>query len=176
MIAHILFNMLCLWQVGQWLEPMLGWARFLTLYLISALGGSVGYLLLAAPPTSAFDLGHGWLTPMVGASGAVFGLFGATVVFLRHVGASLVDRLDDGRPLNRGGRSGPDGRVGERPALGVQVERVGARHRDLVDEGRVDQRHLPDRDGLDDLRGSGPQGGGAGLLDAHGTITGRRAT
>lgn len=89
MIAHILFNMLCLWQVGQWLEPMLGWARFLTLYLISALGGSVGYLLLAAPPTSAFDLGHGWLTPMVGASGAVFGLFGATVVFLRHVGASL---------------------------------------------------------------------------------------
>lgn len=88
MIMHIVFNMLCLWQIGQWLEPMLGWARFLTLYLVSALGGSVGYLLLAMPPQSIADGGGTWVTPMVGASGAVFGLFGALVVFLRHLGGS----------------------------------------------------------------------------------------
>ena len=88
MIAHILFNMLCLWQIGQWLEPMLGWARFVALYLISAVGGSVGYLLLATPPQSYASMDVAWVTPMVGASGAVFGLFGATLVFLRHLGAS----------------------------------------------------------------------------------------
>lgn len=88
MITHILFNMLCLWQVGQWLEPLLGWARFVALYLVSALGGSVGYLLLAFPPQSFMELGNAWGTPMVGASGAVFGLFGAVVVFLRTLGSS----------------------------------------------------------------------------------------
>lgn len=88
MIMHILFNMLCLWQIGQWLEPMLGWLRFLTLYLVSAIGGSVGYLLLAMPPQSMADTNSTWVTPMVGASGAVFGLFGAVVVFLRHLGGS----------------------------------------------------------------------------------------
>ncbi len=88
MITHILFNLLCLWQIGQWLEPMLGWARFVALYLISALGGSVGYLLLAFPPQSPLELGNAWVTPMVGASGAVFGLFGAMVVFLRKLGSS----------------------------------------------------------------------------------------
>lgn len=89
MFTHILFNMLCLWAIGQWLEPMLGWARFLALYLVSALGGSVGFLLLAFPPQSTADGPGGWFTPMVGASGAVFGLFGATVLFLRHTGASV---------------------------------------------------------------------------------------
>lgn len=87
MIAHILFNMLCLWQIGQWMEPMLGWLRFAVLYLVSALGGSVGYLLLASPPQSMSDMASSWVTPTVGASGAVFGLFGATVVFLRHLRA-----------------------------------------------------------------------------------------
>lgn len=89
MFAHILFNMLCLWSIGQWLEPMLGWARFLTLYLVSALGGSVGYLLLASPPQNWAAMGGAWVTPMVGASGAVFGLFGATMLFLRHSGSSV---------------------------------------------------------------------------------------
>lgn len=88
MLTHILFNMLCLWQIGQWLEPLLGWARFLTLYLVSAVGGSVGYLLLAFPPQTMAQMDSTWVTPMVGASGAVFGLFGATVVFLRHLGSS----------------------------------------------------------------------------------------
>ena len=39
-IMHILFNMLSLYWVGRAIEPVLGRWRFLTLYLVSALGGS----------------------------------------------------------------------------------------------------------------------------------------
>lgn len=76
---HILFNMYALFLVGGYLEPMLGRARYLALYLVSALGGSVAVLLLASVP-------DGWFTPTVGASGAVFGLFGAMLVLNRHMG------------------------------------------------------------------------------------------
>jgi len=85
-IFHLLFNMYALWIVGQYLEPMLGRARMLALYLISAFGGSVGYELLASTPNSPTDYPTGWVTPTVGASGAVFGLFVAVVVLNRHLG------------------------------------------------------------------------------------------
>ena len=87
---HILFNMFALWQIGTYLEPMLGRVRFAALYLISALGGSVGYLLLATPPGSIADLqqGSSWVVGTVGASGAVFGLFAALLVLNRHLGRS----------------------------------------------------------------------------------------
>lgn len=91
MLLHIGFNMYALWIMGQYLEPLLGRARFLALYLISALGGSVGYLVLAAPLTlEQITAGrHGaWITPTVGASGAVFGLFGAYLVLNRRLGRS----------------------------------------------------------------------------------------
>ena len=78
-VFHILFNMIALWMVGPYLESTLGRARFATLYLVSALGGSVGAVLLA-PATGT------WLTAMVGASGAVFGMFGAVLVVLRRTG------------------------------------------------------------------------------------------
>ncbi|MFI7586039.1 rhomboid family intramembrane serine protease [Spongisporangium articulatum] len=68
---HILFNMYALYVTGPYLEALFGRARYLALYLISAFGGSVGFLLLASPG------GDTWFTPTVGASGAVFGLFGA---------------------------------------------------------------------------------------------------
>lgn len=89
---HILFNMYALWVIGQYLEPMLGRVRFAILYLVSAFGGSVGFLLLASPPGApltqdAVDSSN-WLTPVVGASGAVFGLFGALLVLNRHLGRS----------------------------------------------------------------------------------------
>ena len=89
-LLHILFNMYALWILGQYLEPMLGRIRFAALYLVSALGGSVSYLLLASPPASVAGLNSNssWVTPMVGASGAVFGLFGALIVFNRHLGRS----------------------------------------------------------------------------------------
>lgn len=83
MLLHIGFNMYALWIVGQWLEPALGRWRFAALYLLSALGGSVAVLLLASPTPDG-----GWFQGVVGASGAVFGLFGAVLVVLRRLGRS----------------------------------------------------------------------------------------
>ncbi|GAA1466972.1 rhomboid family intramembrane serine protease [Microbacterium thalassium] len=74
---HVGLNMLALWMIGRILEPMLGRWRFLTLYLMSAFGGSVAVTLLA------------FTTPVVGASGAIFGLFGALLVIGRHIGADI---------------------------------------------------------------------------------------
>jgi membrane associated rhomboid family serine protease len=77
-ILHLLLNMYTLWLFGQLLEPMLGRGRFLALYLISGLAGSVGVVLLADP--------LGWV---LGASGAIFGLMGAFVVIQRRLGGNL---------------------------------------------------------------------------------------
>lgn len=89
-VTHILFNMLALWMVGaQYLERLLGPARYAAVYLVSALGGSVCYLLMSFPPRTAQDVpGSLWLQGAVGASGAVFGLFGALLVLNRHLGRS----------------------------------------------------------------------------------------
>ncbi|MFT3797888.1 rhomboid family intramembrane serine protease [Microbacterium sp.] len=76
-IWHVALNMLALWALGRSLEPLLGRGRFLALYLLSALGGSVLTALLA--PTT-------WV---VGASGAVWGLLGAMFVIGRHLGANV---------------------------------------------------------------------------------------
>lgn len=84
-VMHILFNMFALWITGQYLEPLLGRVKFLVLYLVSAIGGSVGFLLLAQLPEQLGER-SGWTTPTVGASGAVFGLFAAVLVLNRHLG------------------------------------------------------------------------------------------
>lgn len=78
---HIGLNMLALWMIGRSLEPLLGHGRFVALYLLSGLGGSVGVALIA-PGT--------WV---VGASGAVFGLLGALLVIGRHLGANITGIL-----------------------------------------------------------------------------------
>ncbi|MDP9985788.1 membrane associated rhomboid family serine protease [Arthrobacter oryzae] len=80
-LLHILLNMYTLWIFGQALEPILGRVRFLALYLISALGGSVGYLLM----NPLLVPGQG-LVGLVGASGAIFGLFGAMLLVQRQRG------------------------------------------------------------------------------------------
>jgi membrane associated rhomboid family serine protease len=80
-ILHIVLNMYTLWIFGQALEPLLGRIRFLAVYLLSAFGGSVGFLLL----TPGYVPGQP-LTGVVGASGAIFGLFGAMLVVQRHRG------------------------------------------------------------------------------------------
>lgn len=88
-ITHILFNMLALWMVGaQYLERLLGGARYAALYLVSALGGSVVYLLLAPAVSYNPMLRQSWYIGAVGASGAVFGLFGGLLVLNRHLGRS----------------------------------------------------------------------------------------
>ena len=71
-LIHLLFNMLMLWWFGQALESALGPARFLGVYLVSALAGSAGALLFT-PDTFT-----------VGASGAVFGILGAGLVLERR--------------------------------------------------------------------------------------------
>ena len=68
-IVHILFNMYALYVLGPPLERHLGRLRFTGLYLLSALGGSVAVYLFSDPRSAT-----------VGASGAIFGLFGATAV------------------------------------------------------------------------------------------------
>ena len=73
--VHLLLNMAALSVLGPPLEALLGRVRFLALYLLAALGGSVTAFLLAAPNTLS-----------VGASGAVFGLFGAHYVADRRLG------------------------------------------------------------------------------------------
>lgn len=78
---HIAFNMYALWILGNALEPAFGRARFLAVYLVSALAGSVGVLLLSN--LESID------TPVVGASGAVFGLFGALFVVQKKRGGDL---------------------------------------------------------------------------------------
>jgi len=87
-IYHIGFNMYALWVVGSYLEPLLGRLRFAALYLVSALGGSVGYLMLVSTPSATDPIGQAWRTPVVGASGAVFGLFAALLVLNRSLGRS----------------------------------------------------------------------------------------
>ena len=77
---HILFNMYALWLTGPYLESLLGRVRFAALYLLSALGGSVFYLLLASPTND-----NQWFGGTVGASGAVFGLFGAFFIVQRRL-------------------------------------------------------------------------------------------
>jgi membrane associated rhomboid family serine protease len=73
-VVHILFNMLSLWWIGGPLEAALGRVRYLALYFVSGLAGSALTYLVAAPNQ-----------PSLGASGAIFGLFGATAVLMRRL-------------------------------------------------------------------------------------------
>ena len=72
--VDILFNMWALVFVGPALEGLLGRARFLAVYLLSAVGGAVMYYYLAPPDHLA-----------AGASGAIYGLFGAWFVVSRRL-------------------------------------------------------------------------------------------
>ncbi len=88
--THLLFNMFALYLGGQFLEPALGRARFLVIYLICGFGGSVGYALLASTPGPTDTSGSfGWYSPTVGASGAIMGLFGAAFVANRRLGVPV---------------------------------------------------------------------------------------
>lgn len=73
-LAHIAINMLSLWLLGPPLEQALGRARFVALYLLGAIGGSaVSYLF---NPPNIIGLG---------ASGAIFALFGALLPISRKL-------------------------------------------------------------------------------------------
>ncbi|WP_277500495.1 MULTISPECIES: rhomboid family intramembrane serine protease [unclassified Nocardioides] len=78
---HLAFNMLALYFLGPQVEQVMGRARFLALYVVSLLAGSVAVLWLAEPYSST-----------LGASGAVFGLMGALLLLMLRLRA-------DPRPL-----------------------------------------------------------------------------
>ncbi len=73
-IIHLAFNMVVLYQVGPLVEFEIGKARFLFLYVFTALTATVA----------------GWfwhpLVPVVGASGALFGLIGFAAAFYHRMG------------------------------------------------------------------------------------------
>lgn len=73
---HVLLNMYMLWILGFAIERSIGHARFLALYVVSGLGGSVAVMLFSQNALTA------------GASGAIFGMMGAYAI----VAAAL--RLD----------------------------------------------------------------------------------
>src|SRR4051794_15237734 len=71
---HLLLNMYVLYIAGRILEPGIGTLRFLGIYFVSLLAGSMGALI--ADPN----------TVTVGASGAIFGLMAAVIVVARGRG------------------------------------------------------------------------------------------
>lgn len=73
---HLLFNMFTLFLFGRVLEQMLGRVRFLGLYALSGLGGAVAVMLISPE------------RPVLGASGAIFGLLAAFFVIQRRLGFS----------------------------------------------------------------------------------------
>ncbi len=75
---HLGLNMLVLWILGRLLEPAIGTPRFLGIYFVSLLAGSFG-ALVADPGI-----------PTVGASGAIYGLMGATIVIARRRGVQEI--------------------------------------------------------------------------------------
>lgn len=73
---HLVLNMAVLWMIGRQIEQFLGAAKFVAIYVLSAFGGAVAVLFLAAPESA-----------VVGASGAVYGLFAALWMIGRRMGA-----------------------------------------------------------------------------------------
>ena len=71
---HLLFNMYALWLAGPLVEQLYGRWRFLVFYVVFAIGGSLMTFALATAPGDRYG---------VGASGAIFGLFGLLFVAQR---------------------------------------------------------------------------------------------
>jgi membrane associated rhomboid family serine protease len=73
-LLHIGVNMLSLYFVGSALEPAIGRVNLTVVYFVSLLAGSFGALLFQPD------------YPTIGASGAIFGVFGALIVVARYRG------------------------------------------------------------------------------------------
>lgn len=80
-LIHIGFNMFALYFLGRVLEPSIGTVRFVMIYFASLLAGSFGAILLSGSDVVT-----------VGASGAVFGIFGAVFVIARGRGMNDMAR------------------------------------------------------------------------------------
>ena len=69
-LLHLIVNMVTLWSLGMAVLDRVGMRGFVLLYAASLLGGAAGFALLAST-----------LAPMVGASGALFGLAGGLLAW-----------------------------------------------------------------------------------------------
>jgi len=78
---HLCFNMIVLWNIGRWVERIFGSLRFAALYLCAGLIGSVTSVAVHPHLVSA------------GASGAVFGVYGALAAFLLSQRGSIDARV-----------------------------------------------------------------------------------
>lgn len=74
-LIHIASNSYALWIIGPQVERLYGSARFFLIYLLSGVGGVIGSYF------GSSMLGRNPTIPSVGASGAIFGLFGVLAVF-----------------------------------------------------------------------------------------------
>lgn len=82
-ITHIAFNMIALVSFGRPLENVIGAARLIAIYVLGALGGSIGVLYASLVGLiSPFD-------PVIGASGAVFAVLGAVAAVQRRLGIDV---------------------------------------------------------------------------------------
>ncbi len=77
-LLHLGFNMLALWILGTQVEIYLGSKKFLLLYFVSAIGGSLTSFYFSPPATFS-----------IGASGAIFGLMGAFIVIGKKLRADV---------------------------------------------------------------------------------------
>ena len=77
-LFHLALNMYALYFLGRMLEPALGHVRFGAIYFAALLAGSFGAVLVSPD------------TPVVGASTAIFGLFGAAIVMARNRGIDIM--------------------------------------------------------------------------------------
>lgn len=82
-ITHIAFNMIALVSFGRPLEHVIGAPRLVAIYLIGALGGSVGVLYASFFGLISAD------TAVYGASGAVFAVLGAVAAVQRRLGIDV---------------------------------------------------------------------------------------
>lgn len=79
--GHLFFNMFALWMFGRNLELIWGQKRFFNFYFLTAFGALLlYYLVILIQLQGATELAAYYMinTPVVGASGAVMGLLGAT--------------------------------------------------------------------------------------------------
>ncbi len=89
---HLLFNMLFLWIYGANLEDRIGHAEFLVLYLVSGICGAL--LHTATVPMLQFEL------PLIGASGAVYGILGGCLLLIPLVEIRMTWLIFFVKPIN----------------------------------------------------------------------------